>query len=283
MTNGGPKSQTAQSVWILHINRLILIICVSCSVSGSTQCQQPFITDDAEVVQRRKFHLQIGNEFDILQRSKYPVLRQNFSAFELDYGLFNGVEVGVSVPLLAISHSHIREPKTIFGFSDSTVHLKYNFYKERAKSRLPAMTLSAVVQFPTGDAKTELGSGLTDYYVNGILQKSFRSRTILRVNGGILFSGNEQTGVLGIRTKGRVFTGGASLVRQFTNRLDLGALRVDRKVDLRLRSRWRTLCSQPARRSFFGNFPRFLSIALSPAALQQSRLRMGTRRPPSVL
>ena len=223
MTNGGPTSQTAQSGWILHLTRLILIVCVSYSVSQSTQGQQPFITDDADVAQRHKFHLQIGNEFDILQRSKYPALRQNFSAFELDYGLFKGVEVGVSVPLLAISHSHIREPKTNFGFSDSTVHLKYNFYKERPKSRLPAMTLSAVVQFPTGDAKSELGSGLTDYYVNGILQKSFGSTTILRVNGGILFSGNEQTGVLGIRTKGRVFTGGASLVRQFTSRLDLGA------------------------------------------------------------
>ncbi len=223
MTNGGPKSQTAQSVWILHITRLILFICVSCSVSGSTQCQQPFITDDADVAQRRKFHLQIGNEFDILQRSKYPALRQNFSAFELDYGLLDGVEVGFSVPLLVISNSHIVTRQTLFGISDSTLHVKYNFYKERAKSRLPAMTLSAVVQFPTGNAKTQLGSGLTDYYVNGILQKSLRSRTILRVNGGILFSGNEQTGVLGIRTKGRVFTGGASLVRQFTNRLDLGA------------------------------------------------------------
>ena len=177
MTNGGPKSQTAQCVWILHLTRLILIICASCSASGSTQGQQPFITDDADVAERHKFHLQIGNEFDILQRSKYPVLRQNFSAFELDYGLFNGVEVGLSVPLLAISHSHIREPKTNFGLSDSTVHLKYNFCKERANSRLPAMALSAVVQFPTGDAKTELGSGLTDFYVNGILQRTLRSRT----------------------------------------------------------------------------------------------------------
>jgi hypothetical protein len=104
MTNGGPKSQTAQSVWTRHITRLILIICMSCSVSGSNQGQQPFITDDADVAQRHKFHLQIGNEFDILQRSKYPALRQNFSAFELDYGLFEGVEVGFSVPLLVISY-----------------------------------------------------------------------------------------------------------------------------------------------------------------------------------
>jgi hypothetical protein len=222
MTNGGSKSQKAQSVLSLHIARLILIICVSCSVSGSSRGQQPFITDDADVTQRRKFQLHIANEFDILQRSQYPLLRQNYSAFELDYGLLDGVEVGFIVPLLVISNSHIVTPKTLFGFSDSTLHVKYNFYKEHAKSRLPAMTISAIVQFPTGNAESQLGSGLMDYYLNGIFQKSYRSRTKLRVNGGILFSGDAQTGVLGIRTKGRVFTGGASVVRKFTKRLDLG-------------------------------------------------------------
>ena len=190
--------------------------------SGITQAQQPFVTDNADTTPKRKFHLQIGNEYDILQRSAYPALRQNTASFEIDYGLFKNVELGFSVPVLAISNSHVATPKSVFGISDTTIHLKYNFHQEREKSRLPAMTISAVVQFHTGDPSKGLGSGLTDYYINGILQKTVTSKTTFRVNGGILFSGNEQSGALGIRVRGRVFTGGGSLVRQFTKRLDLG-------------------------------------------------------------
>lgn len=44
----------------------------------------------------------------------------------------------------------------------------------------------------------------------------------MRLNGGILFSGNETTGVVGIKSRGTVFTGGGSLVKQFSPKLQLG-------------------------------------------------------------
>jgi hypothetical protein len=212
--HSGPKYPT--------LCQRFLILTFLVPVLGSTQAQQPFVTDNADTTSRRKFHLQIGNEYDILQRSAYPALRQNTASFEIDYGLFKNVELGFSVPVLAISSSHVATPKSVFGISDTTLHLKYNFHQEREKSRLPAMTISTVVQFHTGDASKGLGSGLTDFYINGILQKTVTSKTTFRLNGGILFSGNEQSGTLGIKVRGRVFTGGGSLVRQFTKRLDLG-------------------------------------------------------------
>ena len=43
------------------------------------------------------------------------------------------------------------------------------------------------------------------------------------MNGGILFAGNTTTGDIGIKTRGKAFVGGASLVKQITTRLDLGA------------------------------------------------------------
>jgi hypothetical protein len=58
--------------------------------------------------------------------------------------------------------------------------------------------------------------------VNGILQKSISKKTKLRLNGGLLFSGNQTIGVEGVSARGLVLTGGASLVRQFTPKLDLG-------------------------------------------------------------
>ena len=191
-------------------------------VSGITQAQQPFVTDDADVTPKGKFTLQIGNEYDILQRVAYPALRQNTTGFEIDYGVLKNVEVGFSLPLLGILSSRVATPRHVFGISDSTLHVKYNFYKERPESRLPAMTITGVIQFHTGDPSRDLGSGLTDYYVNGILQKTVTANTTLRLNGGILFSGNEQSGELGIKVRGRVFTAGGSLVKQFTKKFDMG-------------------------------------------------------------
>ena len=190
--------------------------------AATAQAQQPFTTDDADVTSKRKFSIQIGNEFDILPRSDYPALRQNTSSFEITYGFLDNIEIGFSSPLLAISSSHVVTPKNVFGVGDSTLHVKYNFYKEKKGSRLPAMAISAEIQFPTGDTDRDLGSGLTDYFINGVLQKSFSSKTTFRLDGGILFAGSQQSGELGIRVRGRVFTGGGSLVKQFTKRLGLG-------------------------------------------------------------
>jgi hypothetical protein len=75
---------------------------------------------------------------------------------------------------------------------------------------------------PTGDAKTQLGSGITDYILNGIVQKALTKRTTWRLNGGVIFSGNTLSGAEGLGTRGPVYTGGTSLVRRFTHRLDLG-------------------------------------------------------------
>ena len=192
-------------------------------IFSPARAQQPFYTDNADVTDKKKFHLQISNEYDILQRSSYPSLRQNTSVFELDYGLLNGVEIGVDGPLIAISNSRIATPKTVFGFGDLDFHIKYNFLKERDGSRRPALTATLNVELPTGNSRKQLGSGVKDYFLNGILQKSLTKKTRFRLNGGVLFAGNTTTGEIGIKTRGRVFIGGASLVKQITTKLDLGA------------------------------------------------------------
>lgn len=200
-----------------------LLLFLLCAPPLSARAQQPFATDDSDVTDKGKVHLQVADEYDLLQRALYPGKTQNTTGVEVDYGLWKGVEVGFAPPLLALHSARVVSPQTVFGLGDSTLHVKYNFYKEREDSRLPALAVSGVIQFPTGDAGKRLGTGLTDYYFNGILQKSVTGRTKLRLNGGILFAGNTVNGLLGIRTRGRVFTGGASLVKQYTKRLDLGA------------------------------------------------------------
>ena len=57
------------------------------------------------------------------------------------------------------------------------------------------------------------------YVVSEVVHK----RIVGRLNGGVLFAGNSSTGLVGIRsTRGQVFTGNGSLVRDFSEKLKLG-------------------------------------------------------------
>ncbi|HEY8186517.1 MAG TPA: hypothetical protein VIF64_10625 [Pyrinomonadaceae bacterium] len=202
--------------------RLSFVLLLLIFGAATVNAQQPFVTDDADTTPKSHFHFEFSNEFDLLQRSSFPNLKQNTADFELDYGLFNRVEIGIESPLLTIMNARGTIPKTALGIGDTNLSLKYNFLRERDNSRHPAMAIAINLELPTGDTKRQLGSGLSDFYMNGIVQKSVSKSTKLRMNGGILFSGNETTGVVGIKTRGTVFTGGGSLVKQFSPKLQLG-------------------------------------------------------------
>lgn len=191
-------------------------------IPASAYSQQPFVTDDADVTARGRFHFEFSNEFDWLQRASFPSLKQNTADFELDYGLFDGVEVGIAAPLLMIINERGTTQRSVSGIGDTNISLKYNFLTERESSRRPALAVGLNLELPTGDKERQLGSGLADFYINGILQKSVTKKTKIRLNGGVLFSGNETTGVIGVKSRGTVLTAGGSIVRQFTSKLQFG-------------------------------------------------------------
>jgi len=193
------------------------------AAAAQARAQQPFVTDDADVTDKGKFHFEFSNQFDLLQPESFPNLRQNTASFELAYGLWRNVEVSVEAPLISIFSARGSSPRTAFGVGDTNVSVKYNFLKEREGSRRPALAASFSVELPTGDPARQLGSGVADFTLNGILQKTVMKRSTWRLNGGVIFSGNTLTGAVGLRTRGVVYAGGTSLVRKFTPRLDLGA------------------------------------------------------------
>jgi len=203
--------------------RLIFAHSVLLLLAVAATAQQPFVTDDADTTPKRHFHFQFSNAFDLLQRSSYPSTKQNTADFELDYGLFDGVEIGVEAPWLTIFNDTGTIPGRPTGIGDTNLSVKYNFLREREHSRRPALTIAANFEIPTGSVDKGLGSGLSDFYMNGVLQKSVTKKTTFRLNGGILFSGNETTGAEGFsKTRGTVFTGGGSLVKAFAPKLQLG-------------------------------------------------------------
>ena len=204
---------------ILITAAALLLVCNTAAL-----CQLPFYTDDADTTPKGKFHLEIYNEHDVLQRSAYPAKRQNTVVFTIDYGITDRLEFGVNAPLITLINSNVVSPRTVSGVGDTQFGLKYNFLNEREGSKRPAITAVFYVEAPTGDSKKQLGSGLTDYLLYGVLQKSLTKRTKGRLNGGILFSGNNSTGLIGIETeRGHIYTGNASIVREFSDRLTLGA------------------------------------------------------------
>ncbi len=206
-----------------HLLRLSFALCALLWIVPSTvRAQQPFLTDDADVTERGHFHFEFSNEYDRLQRLSLPNVKQNTADFELDYGLWKNIEVGIEAPLITILKTRDASPQRVSGLGDTNLSFKYNFLKEVEGARRPALAVTANVELPTGDAARQLGSGVTDVDFNAIMQKSLDARTKLRLNGGILFAGNTTTGVIGLTTRGKVFTGAGSLVRQFTPKLDLG-------------------------------------------------------------
>lgn len=202
--------------------RLLCLTVVLVFICSHVHAQQPFLTDDSDTTPRKHFHFEFSNEFDWLNRSAFPTRKQNTADFELDYGLFDNVEIGVESPLLTTVNAPGTAPKTTTGIGDTNVSLKYNFVREREHSRMPALAVAMNLELPTGSTRKGLGSGLADFFLNGILQKSLTQKTKLRVNSGVLFSGNTTTGAVGINTRGTVFAEGVSVVRQFTPKLQGG-------------------------------------------------------------
>lgn len=202
-------------------NRLPFIaLCVAFS-AAPLFAQMPFYTDNADVTDNGTLHFEGFDEIDALQSAQYPDQRQNTLNYKLNYGLPHGLELDVDSPYLSIIRTD--GAKSAYGPGDTELGAKWNFRKAIKPLAAPALSASFYVEFPTGDSNDELGSGLTDYWLNLIAQEPFSDKTRIDANFGYLFAGNTSTGVLGTQTtRGRVFTGGLSVTHDWTSRLSLG-------------------------------------------------------------
>jgi hypothetical protein len=203
-----------------RLRRFILFAACALAFAGPLRGQMPFYTDDPDVTDRGKWHFEFFNEFDGLQSSQFPDLRQNTANFKLNYGLPHNLEWDVDFPYLSIYRAPAAQ--SAIGIGDTDLGVKWNFRKS-VRPFSPALASSLYIEFPTGDTHKQLSSGLRDYWLNVIAQEPFTDKTRLTLNLGFLFAGNTSTGVVGIQTtKGHVYTGGLSLVHDFNPRLTLG-------------------------------------------------------------
>ena len=204
---------------MLPIRLLVILVCAL----GGAACrgQMPFYTDDPAITAPRVLHFEFYNEYDGLQSSQYPNLTQNTANFRLNYGLPHNLEFDVDFPYLSIARTAGQE--TSSGLGDTDFGLKWHIMDSAKDSHRPALATSFYMEFPTGNVQEQLGSGVSDYWLNMIAQEPFSANTRLTANFGFLFAGNTSTGVIGVQTtRGHVFTAGLSLTHDFTDRLTLG-------------------------------------------------------------
>jgi hypothetical protein len=204
-----------------RMGRQLLLMIWGIFCAGPLVAQMPFYTDDPDVTDRGKWHFEFFNEFDGLQSSQYPNVNQNTANFKLNYGLPYNLELDVDSPYLSIYRTGGSQTST--GPGDTDMGVKWNFHKAPRPLSSPALSASLYIEFPVGNTREQLGSGLTDYWLNSIAQEPLTDKTRITANFGYLFAGNTSTGVLGIQTtRGHVYTGGLSLVHDFNPRLTLG-------------------------------------------------------------
>jgi len=202
--------------------RLTLLLLFGVSNAVPLLAQLPFYTDNPDVTDPRILHFEFFNEYDALQSAQYPNLNQNTANFKLNYGLPHNLELDLDAPYLAIYRAPGQQ--TSAGGGDTDLGVKWKFKSSTAGTHQPALAASLYIEFPTGNVRQQLGSGLTDYWLNSIAEVPFTDKTRITANFGFLFAGNTSTGVIGIQTtRGHVLTGGLSLLHDFNQRLTLGA------------------------------------------------------------
>ena len=170
--------------------RLSVLLLILFGVGLSACAQQPFFTDDADVTAKRRFHFELSNQFSLLQDTAFPNQQQNALVYQLNYGLRDGLEISIDSPhLVIINARQTISPRVPMGVGDTNLAVKWNFRQERDTSRWPALTMAFAVEVPTGDSSTQLGSGVFDYRLIAIAQKTLSPRIKLRVNQGVAVLG----------------------------------------------------------------------------------------------
>src|SRR5262250_2500694 len=123
-----------------------IVLALIAIYATSLLTQLPFYTDDPSVTEPWKLHFEFFNEFDALQSSQFPNLRQNTANFKLNCGLPYHLELDVDAPYLSIFRA-VGLPNSASP-GDTNMGIKWNFRRVSQGSRLPALGASLYVEVP---------------------------------------------------------------------------------------------------------------------------------------
>jgi hypothetical protein len=204
------------------LREVCTLLIVALLNSPTLHAQMPFYTDDTSITETGKFHVEAFEELDGLRSSRYPDLRQATANIKLNFSPLRHLELDMDAPYIRIARAS--GSASAAGLGDADLGAKWILRETPPGSDLAAFAASLYVEFPTGNAQQGLGSGLTDYALNFMVQKPLSPSTRYNLNVGILFAGNTSTGAVGIQThRGQVYAGGVSLLHDLSSRFTVGA------------------------------------------------------------
>jgi hypothetical protein len=198
-----------------------IVGCILLLGVGRLHAQMPFYTDDTATTETGRFHVEVFEELDGLQSSQLPDLRQSTANIKMNFSPMKHLELDMDAPYIQISRASGAQSAS--GLGDTDLGLKWTIRETPPDTNVTSFATSLYVEFPTGNTRQGLGSGLTDYWFNFVAQQPLSPATRCNVNVGVLFAGNTSTGALGIQThRGQVYTGGLSLLHDVSSSLTLG-------------------------------------------------------------
>ncbi|WP_165848063.1 transporter [Paraburkholderia lacunae] len=166
----------------------------------------PFVTDDAEPVEKGHFEINAGATGTVRQDEHSGAL----PAVEINYGATENLEVSAN---LGMSFMHLSGEKLHYGFSDMELGVKYRFITEDDKGIRPQVAFSPSVTLPTGNDHLGLGDGHSHVLLPLWVQKTIGDWTTFGGGGYVVNRhGNE---------KGYWIAGWAA-VRKINEQLELG-------------------------------------------------------------
>jgi hypothetical protein len=130
--------------------RVLLLLLSGICGGKQSFAQLPFYTDDPAVTGTGTLHFEFFDEFDGLQSSQYPNLRQNTANFKLNYGLPYRLELDVDAPYLSIFRAIGVQNSA--GPGDTNMGVKWNFRALSQGSRVPSLGVSLYIEFQCASA-----------------------------------------------------------------------------------------------------------------------------------
>jgi hypothetical protein len=124
-----------------------------------------FQNDDASTTDPGHFLLELAWAYTRVSGASSGAL----PTAELYYGLAKQVEMHV---IASLAFDHPRSSHTVFGPGDTEVAVKYRFLDESERGWRPGLALGPTLNFPTGDARRDLGTGHAHAFLPVWFQKS---------------------------------------------------------------------------------------------------------------
>ena len=147
------------------------MLCAAPAFAGA-----PFRTEDANPTDPQKWEVDVFSSGTMVRGGAAGVL----PGLEVDYGVIDGVQLHVSLPL---GYARSSGKRLGFGAGDTELGMKLRLLKAEADDWWPSLAFAPLVEVPTGNRPLGLSSGHAQVFLPLWISKEFGDLTIAAGGG----------------------------------------------------------------------------------------------------